>query len=500
MEATVHQLPVPERSTIAAVVAKIEEAKKQNLSADEWSMFWPKLVYNAHLDPVGEAKVIEALDEILGVGKRALTQTLKGYREGQRAVTGGAPGARPDKYTTLVKLLREDRKLLAALPQFNQVSQSVELVTPSGSAVSLEDVHVSKLREELGKLGTGFSFGKDDVWDALKQIGQMEHSYHPVQQYLNGLTWDGIPRLNDVAKEYLGAEDDLSAMLLRKWFISAVARALKPGEKVDTVLILVGEQGIRKSTFFKTLGGEWFSDTSLDLHNKDSFGALRGAWIYEWPELETVQRARSQNLVKAFLSSTEDYYRPPYGRTLIRVPRSCVIVGTTNDSQFLTDPTGNRRYHPVEVTVDQIDQSKLAANREQLWAEAVVAYKNDEQWWLNEAEGLLLAEAQSKHVVEHPWTEAVRKYVHGGTDAYVEVNGALMPKHNPDGSRAKTPKLDFVTTAELLTHALRKPLGHQHKTDEQTMGGVMRGLGWEHKRRMQDKVQEWGWARPGTTT
>ncbi len=366
------------------------------------------------------------------------------------------------------------------------MTQTVELVRSSGSSTDLADVHVSKLREDLGKLGTGFSFGKDDVFDALTQVAH-ERAYHPVREYLTSLTWDGILRLDAVAKEYLGAKQELAPVLVRKWFISAVARALQPGCKVDTALILTGGQGVKKSTFFKTLGGDWYCDTSLDLSDKDSYAALRGAWIYEWPELETMQRARSQNTVKAFMSSQEDKYRPPYGRTPVKVPRSCVIVGTTNDEQFLTDPTGNRRYWPVEVYAKKIDLQKLAAERDQLWAEAVVAYQNDEHWWLTEDEEERLAEAQAEYLTEHPWESIVRKYVDGGH---------IIP--GPDGRPVPAPKLDFVTTTELLTQAIGKDAARQSRSDQMALAEAMRKLKWKKAEPMINGVRLRGWERPGT--
>jgi putative DNA primase/helicase len=484
MEATVTKLPVAPLSKLDEVIAKLHEAKKANLTADEWSIFWPPLVFN--LDPVGEAKAIEALVDILGVGKQPLKAMMKAFREQQeqqrQIAAGGVVGGKQDKYATLVKILREDRNLLVQPPRFNLMTQAVELVGASGSSKDLTDAHVSKLREDLGKLGTGFSFGKDDVFDALNQIAH-EREYHPVKEYLLGLTWDGIPRLDGVAKEFLGARGDLDAILTRKWFISAVARGLRPGCKVDTAFIPAGGQGIKKSTFFKTLGGEWYRDTSLDLSNKDSYTSLRGAWIYEWPELETMQRARSQNSVKAFLSSQEDYYRPPYGRTMVRVPRSCVIVGTTNDAEFLTDPTGNRRYWPMEVHAKKIDLVKLAADRDQLWAEAVVAFQNDEQWWLTDEEEKRLAEEQAQYVAEDPWQALIKEYVDGD---YIL----------PGTKDTKGPKLEFVTTGDLLVKAIGKEGKYQSRADQMKLAGLMLNLGWEKAQPRIEDGRRRGWARP----
>jgi predicted P-loop ATPase len=182
--------------------------------------------------------------------------------------------------------------------------------------------------------------------------------------------------LEQVATEILRvrAESDeeltLFVLLVRRWFISLVARALSPGCKVDTALILEGAQGAGKSSFFRVIAGEWFSDTEMAL-DKDAMLQLRGAWVYEWSELENVTSRQSVSRVKAFLTSTEDKYRPPFGRTPITVKRSGVSVGSTNNQDFLHDPSGSRRFWVIPIS--GIDLPRLKAQREQLLAEAVAA-------------------------------------------------------------------------------------------------------------------------------
>ncbi|MCP3099000.1 virulence-associated E family protein [Myxococcus sp. K15C18031901] len=211
------------------------------------------------------------------------------------------------------------------------------------------------------------------------------NSYDPVAEYLGGLVWDGTPRLDELLVTYFGARGD--ARYLRavgaKFAISAVARALRPGCKVDTVMILEGPQGLRKSTAFRILGGRYFTDAYIDVTNKDSAMLASQYWLIELAELTTFRKSEDQAL-KAFLTRTEDTYRPPYGRTNVKSPRRCVFVGTTNEDDYLRDPTGHRRFWPVKCS--HIDTDALARDRDQIWAEAVARFNQGESWWLTSEE------------------------------------------------------------------------------------------------------------------
>src|SRR5262249_24412629 len=160
--------------------------------------------------------------------------------------------------------------------------------------------------------------------------------------------------------------------IMWRTMIAAVARAMKPGAKHDVMPILVGPQGIFKSTFWRTLASDpWFSDSRFVVGHRDAYLVLRGRWFVEMPELDALRRARDAEEIKAFLSSPVDRYRDPYGRTMADNPRTAIIVGTTNDDGFLSDPTGNRRFWPMRV--GKIDVDWVAAHRDQLWAEAAHA-------------------------------------------------------------------------------------------------------------------------------
>lgn len=228
------------------------------------------------------------------------------------------------------------------------------------------------------------------------------HAFHPVADYLAGLRWDGIRRWASLVTEVLGAPSaPIFARYLERWSIGAARRALEPGCKVDTALILQGPQGIKKSTFFRTLfGAQWFRDSPIDLSNKDSFLQIQ-TWGYEWSELENITDKKTVSQVKAFLSSQVDTYRAPFARRAEAVPRSCVVVGTTNKTEILTDPTGSRRFWIVPCS-GMIDLERVARERDQLWAEAVAMAQAGESHWLQPDECRAMEIASEPYQADDP--------------------------------------------------------------------------------------------------
>jgi putative DNA primase/helicase len=252
---------------------------------------------------------------------------------------------------------------------------------------AMPDESYTRLRIHCGR-EYGFDPSKDDAIAAIAGVA-CESAYHPVADYLRSLAWDGQPRISWFLRDVLRApETPLYQAMIRRWFVAAVARPLRPGCKVDTMLVLQGAQGARKSTLFRALSSPWFVDSSMSLDNKDAYMILSQSWLAEWPELDVVSKA-SREKVKAFLSSPEDCYRAPYARGVIRVLRTQSIVGTTNAEEFLGDPTGSRRFWPIAVGA--IDLELATAWRDQLWAEAVAAFDAGERWWLDESEEALRA-------------------------------------------------------------------------------------------------------------
>lgn len=215
--------------------------------------------------------------------------------------------------------------------------------------------------------------------DAAEAVAH-RFKFHPVQDYLKRLKWDGTPRLDDWITDYIGTPKNEYIMRVARWFlIGMVARAMRPGVKFDYCLVLEGAQGRMKSAALRVLGGEWFSDTDLDLHNKDSMSAIRGKWLHEFAELGSLARSEATRQ-KSFLSRQIDEFRPPYGRREIRSPRQLVFGGTTNDVEWNKDSTGARRFWPVECKTE-VNYLGLALVRDQLFAEAFEKFEAGERFW-----------------------------------------------------------------------------------------------------------------------
>lgn len=287
------------------------------------------------------------------------------------------------------------------------------------------------------------------VEDAMKAVAA-QSIISPVRHYLEALKWDGKARIGTWLQAYCQAPNStLVGRFGRAWLIAAVARALDPGCKADNALVLEGPQGAGKSSALKALAGEeWFFDGLRDLHGKDASAGLRGKWIIELPELSAMRRSDAE-AVKAFLSRTEERYRPAYGKFEVVEPRRCVFAGTTNRSDYLADDTGGRRFWPV--TVGRVDIAGLKRDRNQIWAEAVAAYHAGETWWLD-ADG----EAEAAAVVAERQAE----------DAW---SGKVL---------AAVAGLREVSTAQVF-ELLSVPFERQGRAESMRIGGILTRAGWE---------------------
>jgi putative DNA primase/helicase len=351
----------------------------------------------------------------------------------------------------------------------------------------LTDTGLTSLREIIERKFTDskterpLRFGLEDIHQAVRMVAE-ESAFHPVEEYLRELEWDGVARLEMVAQSILLNGDPLVGQLVRKWFVSAAARALRPGCKVDTVLVLVGTQGGGKSTFFRALMPQesWFSDSDMGIGTRDAYQALHSRWIFEWSELESMRKA-DESAVKAFVSSQADTYRPPYGRMPIHRKRRSVIVGTTNRDQFLRDDTGDRRFWVVPTPTGKADRQRVeeavSAQRDQLWAEA--AYRLEglgETWWLDEVDEEAREQANERHRERDVWADAVESWL--ASSAGVALSGR-------------------VTTAQVLADAVGKPVGQSTRADEMRVAAVLRAAGFEQQRRRLAGERVRYWVRSG---
>ncbi len=221
------------------------------------------------------------------------------------------------------------------------------------------------------------------------QLQEVATSYDPLRVYVDSLPrWDGVERTSQFLTNCLGVEEtELTRAYSRKWLTGLIARAMEPGYKFDTVLVLQGGQGIGKSRAVRALCEPWFSDTRIPIGDKDALAQAARFWLHEIAELTSFRRT-DQETLKQHFSSPVDSFRPPYGRATITKPRRTVYVGTTNEETFLQDDTGNRRYWCVRC-VGKLDLDRIVQDRAQLFAEAKVAYLKGEICYLNDTERAL---------------------------------------------------------------------------------------------------------------
>lgn len=301
----------------------------------------------------------------------------------RRKLTVNGQG-QPEKNMKNIELVLANDPRLAGKIRKNLFSSRTDVVgevpwpRPGGQPTFTDEdaAHLRLYLEPfLGKLA------RQDLFDVVDVVAS-EAAYHPVRDYLNGLQWDGVPRLDTLLADYLGAADtEYTRAVTRKSLVAAVARVMRPGCKYDTMLVLVGGQGRHKSTILAKLGGEWFSDSLRTFGDKDSMETIQGTWINEIAEMQAMARA-DINQVKQFLTKTSDYYRAAYGRFTAERARQCVFFGTTNSRECLTDLTGNRRFWPVDIDVTGRKKNvfeHLDGERDQVWAEAVMRWRLGEE-------------------------------------------------------------------------------------------------------------------------
>lgn len=313
-----------------------------------------------------------------------------------------------------------------------------------------------------------------------------KHSFHPIQEYLNSLKWDEVPRVDTLLIDYFGAADNsYTRAAIRKTLCAAVTRVFHPGAKFDMVLVLVGKQGTYKSTFVRKLGMDWFSDTFSTFQGKESFEQLRGAWLVEMAELSGLKKAEVET-IKQFISKCDDMYRPAYGRTVETYKRQCVFFGTTNDSDFLHDPSGNRRFNPVNIDFDKATKSvrdDLTQDEvDQIWAEAYYLVKQGEKLYFDDEESELAKESQTEHSAVDERTGLVEQYLNrllpkdwDKKDLYDRRSWLDDPL-----AEAGSVQRDFVCTAEIWCECLGKDKNDMTRYNTKDINSLMASLpNWE---------------------
>lgn len=331
--------------------------------------------------------------------------------------------------------------------------------------------------------------GKQALLDA-NDLAMSQNTFHPVRDWLNTLTWDGVERLDTLLIDYLGAEDNaLTRAMTRKHFTAAVARVMRPGCKYDYVLTLIGPEGFGKSTLIKKMGGPWFDDSLTSIEGKEGMEQVRGKWLIEFGELTNYKKSTSE-AYKAFISKQEDSYRPAYGRKVEIYPRQCVFFATTNERAFLKGDTGNRRFWTIECGADEVSSdlwAKLDHERDQIWAEALHRYNQGETLYLERDLEMIARARQEAHnevttderagVIEafirreipENWEQLTvqqrRAYFQGGQVGDVVALVDKVPR--------KT-----ITAVEVLVECFGQTMDERTRYRTKEINQILRGFGW----------------------
>nr|DAD69036.1 MAG TPA: virulence associated protein E [Siphoviridae sp. ctFiA6] len=324
--------------------------------------------------------------------------------------------------------------------------------------------------------------GKDKIYDATALCAH-KHAFNSVKDYLTGLSWDGVQRLENLFIDYFGAENSLYIKAVaKKSFVAAVTRVMQPGTKFDNMVIISGAQGIGKSTFFATLGGDWFSDSLMTFEGKEAAELIQGRWIVEVGELSGMSKSET-NTVKQFLSKTDDIYREAYGRRTAQFPRKCVFFGTTNDSEYLRDPTGGRRFWPVDAEPSRVTKSvfnDLPKERDQIWAEAYFYWQLGEKLHLPKDVEAMARLVQEEHREVSIKTGMVRSFVEKevpeGWNTYSLEQRRAYWSFEYKSYKGKLMKRDRICAAEIWTECFGKDASTARRQDTMEINGILGSL------------------------
>jgi len=361
-----------------------------------------------------------------------------------------------------VYLILRYHPLWAGCVAYDEFAQRVVIRT----APEIEDFEVGHWRAEHDlQLGFWLSQSEGMVCKNKDTLGlgvlmaAKRACFHPVREFLDALAWDQVPRSEEWLTDFLGVTKTPYTMRVARYFLlNMIARVMQPGCIMRSVPVLEGPQNRGKSTALRILADPWFSDTHLNLQSKDAFQSIQGIWLYEISEMESFSRAEVTR-VKAFVSSRDDNFRPPYEGRNIQPKRQVVFSGSTNESLYLRDWSGNTRFWPVATEVEApINLEGLAAVRDQILAEAVALFRAGERRHpTREEETELFAPEQERRAIEHPWQARIEDWLAAGT-------------------------FGRTTVGEVLSDCLKFEASKMLATHSQDVGRILHRLGWQQGR------------------
>lgn len=346
----------------------------------------------------------------------------------------------------------------------------------------IEDADDARIATWLGRRWK-LSAGIMNISSCVLTIAK-NNSFHPVRNWLNTLTWDGVERVNTWLTRYMSAEDTPAVRDIGRWMlVSAIARVFKPGCQVDTVTIFEGAQGRRKSSALRALFSPWFTDELPNFRDAQAVGQnLRGVWCVEMGELAALI-GQGNEITNRAITQRSDRYRPSYGRRVRDFPRQCIFTGTTNRDDYLTDRTGNRRWHPVAIGKILLDE--LNRDRDQLLAEALTAFQAGAVWWPERDDQVAaMAQRASEREIGDPWVLKIVSWI------CRDAIAARIESRRVDGG------ISFLTGPELLQEALEIEPGRWGQKETQRLGDCMRSVGWTRRQRRFGQARVWVYEPP----
>lgn len=424
--------------------------------------------------------------------ERSQSNTAETAADWQSKLTYDKMGNIKNTLTNLLLIMQNDPQLKGVV--FNQLSDGMEI---RDDIAPVPWKHPSKFwrdaddKQIISYIETRYGAFSNRNYDVA--IGKVtdDRSYHPIRDYLSSLPeWDRTPRIETLLIDYLGAPDNRYVRAVtRKTLCAAVKRVLQPGIKFDTMLVLNGPQGVGKSTLIAKLGGEWFND-SLSLNDtKDKTAAekLQGFWIMEIGELAGLRKAEVETL-RSFLSRQNDIYRASFGKRATPHLRQCVFFGTTNEeSGYLRDTTGNRRFWPVKTPGSGYKYSWQLTREEidQIWAEALYYVNSGEKIYLDSDLDALAQEEQRDAMQTDEREGLVREYLDKllpedwETMDLAERRGFLRGDAFTGGNHEGTIRRNTVCALEIWCECLGRESGAIRRSDSNDIFSMLARIGWK---------------------
>jgi len=412
--------------------------------------------------------------------KAKLTRTREGFVEGT--------------LHNLIQIIEHDERLAGLFwlnESSNQVLLSRDAPWPGGTRDEFTDADSCELAAWLQHPDCYYCRCKDDtVLKAVISVAR-RHRRHPIREYLSGLEWDGTPRVETMLVDLFGAPDNPYSRRAAQCFaVGAVARMLwadpkQPfvGAQVDFMLVLEGEQGKRKSSAMRVLfSSPWFVETNESPTGKDFYQVIQGCWGVEIGEMDSFGKA-DVTAVKTAITRRVDKFRAPYERVPRAYRRECVFVGTTNEHEYLRDPTGGRRFLPVRAD-GEVKLELLEQLRPQLWAEAVAMFREGFEWWRLPDDA---AEEQEARYIGDSWEGRIARWL--AKQAPGEPDKAYPERLRWD------PEIQYATTDEVLQYAIGADAAKHGRTEQMRVAAAMKRLGWVNDRVTVDGYRERRWVR-----